>query len=136
LIREITSPNIIGCIVNEELVNDPQLISVIPKTQLISIEFLWAIINSKLATFYHFNSSPKATKGAFPKILVEDIKNFPLPKIDKSNQEDLTNLVDQILTLKKTNPQADTSKLEEKIDELVYKLYDLTPDEIKIVQSS
>lgn len=136
LIREITSPNVIGCIVSEELVNDPQLISVIPKTNLFSIEILWSLINSKIATFYHFNSSPKATKGAFPKILIEDIKNFPIPKIDKSNQDKLTNLVDQILTLKKENPKADTSDLETEIDELVYQLYALTPEEIEVVKGS
>ena len=136
LVREITSPNIIGCLVTEELVNDPQLISIIPKSNLISLEILWSIINSKLATFYHFNSSPKATKGAFPKILVEDIKNFPLPKIDKNNQEKLTILVDQILSLKKVDAKDDTSKLENDIDELVYKLYELTPEEIEVVKNS
>lgn len=136
LVREITSPNIIGCLVTEELVNDPQLISIIPKSNLISLEILWSIINSKLATFYHFNSSPKATKGAFPKILVEDIKNFPLPKIDKNNQEKLTILVDQILSLKKVDAKDDTSKLEGDIDELVYKLYELTPEEIEVVKKA
>ncbi len=76
------------------------------------------------------------TKGAFPKILVEDIKNFPLPKIDKSNQEKLTNLVNQILSLKKENPKADTSDLENEIDNLVYQLYELTPEEIDVVKKS
>ena len=64
LIREITNPTIIGCIVEEELVNDPQIISVIPNSDNeISINTLWGFMNSKLATFYHFNASPKATKG-------------------------------------------------------------------------
>jgi len=38
------------------------------------------ILNSKLGSFYHFNASPKATKGDFPKILVKDIKEFPITK--------------------------------------------------------
>ena len=38
------------------------------------------ILNSCIGTFFHFNASPKATKGDFPKILVKDIKEFPLPK--------------------------------------------------------
>lgn len=41
--------------------------------------------------------------------------------------------IDEILHVKKENPKADTSELEANIDELVYKLYDLTDDEIKIV---
>ena len=38
--------------------------------------------------------------------------------------------------VEKKNPQADTAKLENKIDLMVYKLYGLTPDEIKIVENS
>ncbi|MGQ3684220.1 MAG: hypothetical protein ACUBOA_04275 [Candidatus Loosdrechtia sp.] len=45
-------------------------------------------------------------------------------------------LVDQILAAKRTNPAADTSELEKQIDQLVYKLYGLTGDEIKIVENS
>lgn len=42
--------------------------------------------------------------------------------------------IDEILTIKKQNPKADTSELEATIDELVYKLYDLNDEEIKIVE--
>ena len=41
--------------------------------------------------------------------------------------------MDKILAAKKKNPQADTSQWEREIDRLVYQLYDLTPDEIKII---
>jgi len=43
-------------------------------------------------------------------------------------------LVDQILSAKKQNPEADTSMWEKEIDNLVYKLYDLTEEEIKIME--
>lgn len=68
LVREITNPQIIACLLDELFVNDPQLISVIVRDERYSLEFLWGILNSKLATYYHFHHSPKATKGAFPKI--------------------------------------------------------------------
>jgi hypothetical protein len=48
----------------------------------------------------------------------------------------LESLVDQILSIKKQNPDEDTSHLEKQIDQLVYKLYDLTEEEIKIIESS
>ena len=45
------------------------------------------ILNSCIGTFFHFNFSPKATKGDFPKILVKDVNGFPLPKdFDKINK--------------------------------------------------
>jgi hypothetical protein len=43
-------------------------------------------------------------------------------------------LVDQILSTKKSNPTADTCALENEIDQLVYELYGLTEEEIKIVE--
>lgn len=132
LVREITNPTIIACIVSEELVNDPQIISIIPKSNKIEIKTLWALLNSKLATFYHFNSSPKATKGAFPKILVEDLKNFPLPTISQKGQKELIDYSDKIFEYKKENKN--TADIENQIDHMVYKLYDLTDEEIKIVE--
>lgn len=42
--------------------------------------------------------------------------------------------IDKILTLKKQDPNADTTELETKIDELVYRLYNLSDDEIKIIK--
>jgi hypothetical protein len=53
------------------------------------------------------------------------------------NTHDLIALiVDQILSTKKTDPNADTSSLENEIDQLVYELYGLTEDEINIIKKS
>ncbi|NLJ08545.1 MAG: hypothetical protein GX437_12855 [Sphingobacteriales bacterium] len=49
---------------------------------------------------------------------------------------EITSIVDQILTAKKANPQADTTALEKQIDTLVYQLYDLTEAEIAIIENS
>jgi hypothetical protein len=48
----------------------------------------------------------------------------------------LVALVDKILAAKRANPQADTSAWEREIDERVYRLYGLTPEEIKIVDEA
>ena len=113
--------------------NDPQLISIIESEKNYGLNYLWAILNSKLATFYHFNSSPKATKGAFPKILVYDVKNFPLPK--SINNDRLLTLVNEVIEIKNLNPEADITALDDEIDDIVYKLYGLTPEEIAIVEN-
>ena len=135
LVREITNPSIFAAITSEELYNDPAIIIIKENQESISLESLLAIFNSKLATFYHFNSSPKATKGAFPKILVYDINNFPLPKvIDKIIEEKLKLLVEKIHFQKQTG--SDTKLEENQIDQLVYQLYDLTEEEIKIIENA
>ncbi|OIP41717.1 hypothetical protein AUJ95_02885 [Candidatus Desantisbacteria bacterium CG2_30_40_21] len=45
-------------------------------------------------------------------------------------------LINQILFLKKSDPQADTSALEAEIDQMVYELYGLTEEERAIVEGS
>jgi len=47
-----------------------------------------------------------------------------------------TDLVNNILSLKQSDKKSDTSNLESQINQLVYQLYDLTEDEIKIIENS
>lgn len=135
VVREITNPTIIACKIEEDVicVHDPQLISIIAREGQLSLNILWAILNSKLATFFHFNHSPKATKGAFPKILVQDIKDFPIPDIPERIQETITTKVNDIMLQNQLDSQSDVSAIEKDIDEIVYHLYDLTYDEVRIV---
>ena len=130
LIREITNPSIYATITTEELYNDPSIIIVKDSTEY-SLEVVLAILNSKLGTFYHFNHSPKATKGAFPKILVQDIKDFPLPEITQEQKAYLVSLVHEVM---EKHQKGDSSQATELIiDLLVYHLYGLTYDEVLIV---
>ena len=59
---------------------------------------------------------------------------LPIRKLSMVNQTPFIELVDQILEQKKQNK--DSTDLENRIDQLVYKLYDLTEEEIKIVEGS
>ena len=135
LIREITNPSIYSAIVNDEMYNDPSVIIVLYSNKY-SLEVVNAIFNSKLATFYHFNHSPKATKGAFPKILVQDVQQFPLPALSEEETKEIERLVNSIHESKMTSPSADTFAAETEIDRIVYRLYDLTEEEIKIVEGN
>ena len=48
----------------------------------------------------------------------------------------ISKIVNQILAAKHTNPDTDVSELEKKINQIVYLLYDLTPEEIDIVEGA
>lgn len=132
LVREITNPSIYATICEDEVYNDPAII-ILKDSEIYSLDCVLAILNSKLATFYHFNHSPKATKGAFPKILVQDIKDFPLPAVGDDDKNRIEELVNGILTAKRDDPNVDTTAEEQEIDRMVYHLYGLTYDEVKIV---
>ncbi|GAA9618555.1 hypothetical protein HpVa122_07630 [Helicobacter pylori] len=67
----------------------------------------------------------------------EPLMNIPLIKITKSNKptaDKIIALVDKILALKEKDPKANTQELEKEIDALVYQLYHLTDEEIKIIE--
>ncbi len=62
------------------------------------------------------------------------MRKLPIPNISPAEQKPFELLVNKIIDAKRINPQADTFIMEREIDQLVYKLYDLTPEEIKIVE--
>jgi len=61
-------------------------------------------------------------------------EKMSIPKISKDKQKPFEILVDKIIKEKENNPNADTTTLEEEIDNMVYKLYGLTKEEIKIIE--
>ncbi|EAJ6943697.1 Eco57I restriction-modification methylase domain-containing protein [Campylobacter jejuni] len=66
------------------------------------------------------------------------LEKLPIPKINSKNQKlanELVNLVDEILKAKEQDKNANTQELENKINSLVYKLYNLTEEEIKIIEN-
>lgn len=137
LVKEITNPRVCAGLVTETMVNDPQLIVVIPnKEKKLSLDFLWAILNSNLSTFFHFNHSPKAMKGLFPKILVQDIKQFPLPQnIDNSCLvKEIENSARKCQELFSQGNEYQNE--EKKMNDLVCKLYGLNNEDSLIVDKN
>jgi hypothetical protein len=101
-------------------------------SQSVNLKYLLAILNSKLMNFYYMTKNPQEGK-VFAEIKPSVIKSIPIKDADEKEQLKTKLLVDKILTAKKADPNADTSQLETAIDHLVYKLYDLTYEEIKII---
>jgi tRNA1(Val) A37 N6-methylase TrmN6 len=106
LVREITNPSIFAAITNDEMYNDPSILIILSSAY--SLEAATMILNSCVGTFFHFNSSPKATKGDFPKILVKDLKEFPLPKNFGNLKNDFWSNFYQIIS---TSEESTTSKI-------------------------
>ena len=103
----------------------------------INLKFLVALLNSPLISFWYKNYYKSLSlAGGYLRINNSEIKTIPIPDINSNNQKPFIELVDKILAIKAKNPDADTSALEGQIDQLVYKLYGLTPEEIKIVENS
>lgn len=98
-----------------------------------NLKYLIALLNSKPVTFIFktfYAGGELVGKFRYKKAFLE---NLPVPIINQNQQMVFEILVDQILSSKQANPQSPTTALERKIDELVFKLYDLTYAEVQVV---
>ncbi|RVY17027.1 class I SAM-dependent DNA methyltransferase [Helicobacter pylori] len=105
------------------------------KTKRFDSKFLVGLLNSLLIRFWLKHRGK--VQGNNYQIDKEPLMNIPLIKITKSNQptaDKIIVLVDKILVLKEKDPKANTQRLEKEIDALVYRLYNLTDEEIKIIE--
>ena len=93
-----------------------------------SLKFICGILNSRVVNYWY----PK--KYRMPTIGGYELSSIPIPSANITRQQPIIDLVDKILKAKKENPSADTFSLERQIDLLVYQLYDLTDEEIAIIE--
>ena len=98
-----------------------------------SLKYLTAYLNSKLFKCVFRDNFPELQGGTreLSKVFFEQL---PIPQISKPAQQPFIALVDKILTAKQQGQ--DTRTLETQIDQMVYQLYDLTDDEIKIIEET
>ncbi|RVY79999.1 class I SAM-dependent DNA methyltransferase [Helicobacter pylori] len=103
------------------------------------LHYLLGMLHSKLITFafktFYAGGGLGESGYRYKKAFIE---RLPIPQITEKNQEladKITDCAKQILALKEKDPKANTQKLEKEIDALVYQLYHLTDEEIKIIEN-
>ncbi|MBI2270136.1 MAG: hypothetical protein HYU69_07225 [Bacteroidetes bacterium] len=146
IVREVTAKGIIqATFIDGDYVFSNSVDGIRLVGNRIEPKYLLGLINSKLISFYHLNTSPNAFKGTFPKMLLQDLRDLPIQEGKATTRVEVIKHVDLLLKL---NEELKTEKLqtktdqirqrieysEEKINQLVYELYELTHEEIKIVE--
>ncbi len=136
LIQRIRNPKLPDRIIathdNERFINSNGLSNILLLDKpafKVDLKFILGLLNSKLINYWFANHYKDVN------IKPEQLRKIPVIKLSSEDQKSFINLVDQILTLKKQNKDADTKNLESQIDQMVYKLYDLTPEEIGIIEN-
>ncbi|WRG51173.1 class I SAM-dependent DNA methyltransferase [Helicobacter pylori] len=102
------------------------------------LHYLLGMLHSKLITFafktFYAGGGLGESGYRYKKAFIE---RLPIPQITEKNQEladKITDYAEQILKTKAKDPKANTQGLEKEIDALVYQLYHLTDEEIKIIE--
>lgn len=103
-----------------------------------SLKYILAFMNSNCYKWLITLKTNLIQTGSYAYGAKDKIERLPIPKINSKNEKlanELISLVDEILKAKEQNKNANTQELENKINSLVYKLYNLTEDEIKIIEN-
>lgn len=101
-----------------------------------NLKYICAFMNSKLGNKLLFDRAPKTGTGDLI-VSVQALEPLLIPPITEQNKqsvERIEDIVNQILQARKTNSKANIIDLEKEIDQLVYKLYDLTEEEVGIIE--
>ncbi len=103
------------------------------------LHYLLGMLHSQLVTFafktFYAGGGLGESGYRYKKAFIE---RLPIPKITKQNQElaqKITDCAERILKTKEKDPKANTQELEKEIDALVYQLYNLTDEEVKIIEN-
>ena len=158
LVREITGTglhNIHAAFTEEDYINYKTILNVKLKKESCDEGYhdfyVLGFLNSALLSWYFARASNKLVTKTFPRISILDMKRFIIPliafanKSEKARHDRMVSFVDQMISLHKRLPEVKTdhektalqrqiAAVDQQIDLLVYELYGLTEEEIRIVE--
>lgn len=118
----------------KEIICLDRIYYLIPNSEC-NLNFILGILNSKLTnTWFEYYYNTTKVSGNYFDLNGNQIGSIPIPTATKEQQKEIITLVDKILAAKKQDSSADTTEWEKQIDQKVYELYDLTSEEIAIVE--
>jgi predicted type IV restriction endonuclease len=149
LLREITS-DLPYCLnanyVEDVYLNNKSVLNILAfDDNSTDLKCLLAILNSRLISLYYKQRAVKSARKIFPKVVIKNLKEFPYPIVESAERKELVNLVDRMQSLQEGMAEAKLGRertvighqieaTDRQIDRLVYELYDLTDEEIGIVE--
>ena len=133
LLRETGSSLTAVYLGDETIYSNRSLYSILITKSTLKTKYVLALLNSSLLQWYYATMF-KGDTELFPKIRIAQAKQLPIYEASSEQQQSIIELVDRILDEKRANPYADTTSLEKEIDQKVYELYGLTPEEIAVIE--
>lgn len=125
-----TSADLIANFKEEEFYCIDSVHSIISQSQNYQLKYILAILNSKFGNFLYRLLITESGK-VFAQVKLTFLRQLPIKKVDLKSQQRFSDKVEEIIKRKKD--QTDTVELEHQLDIMVYKLYNLTHEEVLIV---
>jgi hypothetical protein len=130
-----TGDSLIATLDNEQFVCMNNMHTVILRDDKCDLRFILGLLNSRVLNYYFQWLNPE--KGeALDEVKKEHVENLVIKRGSPAQRADIAKLVQRTLEVKEKDHSANTVALECDIDRLVYALYSLTPDEIRLMEES
>ncbi len=131
----------------ETFITNKNLYSVLPVSNRADLLATLGVLNSRLISHLYISQVTQATKDDFPQVTIKDVLALPFPEIDKAHHDKMVWHVQRMLDLHEQKQSAASEQArariereinvtDEHIDALVYELYGLSKEEIKVVEGS
>lgn len=132
LVRQ-TGNSLIAALDTNQFIARDNLYILVSNNIKYSEELILGLLNSYLLNWYYQNIINNEVGEVLAQVKKGHLSLLPIPDVSLPFFIEIEKMVDKILTAKKDDPNANTSELEKQIDHLVYKLYQLTYNEVKII---
>jgi type I restriction-modification system DNA methylase subunit len=151
LVREITAPLphcLHAAFTDEQFLNNKSILNVLhPEDSVDELKALTCVLNSRLMSAFYKNHAVKGARTIFPKVVIKNLREFPIPLRSRQTLNQLAILIDTLSLLNRKRIGAKTPHEQEavlrqvvatdrQIDQLVYELYGLTDAEIALVEEA
>jgi len=140
---------LMAALAEETFITNKNLYSILVQNDVVDIRLLLGIVNSKLLSHLYLSQVTQATKDDFPQVTIRDMLALPFPSTNSvaKHTSQMITLVDQMLELHKQLAAAKTAHdktvlerqieaTDRQIDRLVYEMYELTEEEVRIFEES
>jgi len=131
IVMRYIGKDLIATLDTEQYYTQKSVICFIPrKENIFDLRYILAVLNSDLMQFYYLK---QMGQNIYPRINLSYVKSFPIKKISKNDEKEIINLLNKIL---KENDNEQKNKLIFALNELIYKIYNISQKEKEIIEKS
>jgi hypothetical protein len=137
IMRQVLGKTLLCTVLSEDLIIDQSIFIAKIKEECktdYSIKYVQGVLASKLLSYY-FRHSSNEFDALFPKIKIGEFRQLPIAIVHRNEQELISGKVTELLNLKAIDLDSGSEIIEE-IDRIIYSLFELTEEEIKIVEAT
>ncbi len=129
------------------MITTDNVLNVVPRCVDADVTFALGVLNSTFISWLYVSGSTIAQKDDFPQVFISALETLPIPSYTPIQRDRLVALVEAMLRMQLALRKARTANEREvierqiaatdaEIDRLVYELYGLTEEEVRIVEGA